>query len=393
MKIEDINSLAVGAEVEIEGNIYRALKPRQTNYGWGQFIVVEDVTGRQGCNVGVRSKDEGFKTKQCVLVKGKLSDWYKDSRGVDKRTIEGGVFEEIKKDEKVSQEQPLITPPQETTQKSEKVDPKVWEDKDLRMARESALKNIAQYVVAGLVKLGDRFDYAHEDVDFIYNGLEKVKIIKPKITIQDSLKEFGGTAVVENKDLPEGYKENVEKEQKIDRAKELVKNPHLADPVNKTMATVKQKKLVYGYIDEEDKKIGGIVDSRYIKKGEKDSIGKAQDLTKANAIRYYEYWYGKEGEMGERDKRELTAKEKEGSPFVTEREPVEKIDPKDDTSLTKDVLINDIQELRKKLFLEDDTKFKKELGYNTNFEKWTEKELIKVKNLLKDWKPSWITER
>ena len=48
-----------------------------------------------------------------------------------------------------------------------------------------------------------------------------------------------------------------------------------------------------------------------MKKEEKDNIGKAQDLTKANGIRYYEFWYGKEGELGERDKRELAAKEKE----------------------------------------------------------------------------------
>jgi len=156
------------------------------------------------------------------------------------------------------------------------------------------------------------------------------------------------------------------------------------------MATVEQKKQIYGYINEEGKKLGGIVDSQYITEEEVKNIGEAQDLTKANAIRYWEYWYGKEG-SGERDKRE--AKEKGKSPFLTKREPLEKRDPKDDTSLAKNVLIDDIKALRKTLFLEDDAKFTKELGYNTNFEKWTEKELANMKKLLKDWKPDWITKK
>ena len=378
MKIEDIRSLEVGAEVEIEGDIYRALKPRQTNYGWGQFIVVEDVTGRQGCNVGVAGKDDGFKTKQCVRVKGKLSDWYKDSRGVDKRTIEGGVFEEIKKDEEVSQEKPTTPPVQEPTQKSEKVDSKVWEAKDLRMARESALKNIAKYVVAKLIKLGERFKYAQEDVDFIYNGLGK-------ITSADITREFGGIAVEEKP-------EEGEKERKIAQAKELVKNPHLAEPVDDTMATIPQKRQTYGYINEEGKKIKGIVDSQYIKKAEKDNIGKAQDLTKIQASKYWEYWYGKEGELGERDKRELAAKQKEqeNNPFATKREPLEKRDPKDDASLTKDLLIEKINKLRKDNYLEDDEKFGEALGCNAKFELWTEGELTKLKEKLEIYRPSCL---
>ncbi|MHA1420447.1 MAG: hypothetical protein ACTSPO_16140, partial [Candidatus Heimdallarchaeaceae archaeon] len=59
-------------------------------------------------------------------------------------------------------------------------------------------------------------------------------------------------------------------------------------------------------------------------------------------------------------------------------------------TITKDVLIDDIQALRKKLFLEDDAKFTKAIGYNTNFKNWTEKELGKLKDILKDWKPDWV---
>jgi len=381
MKIIDVKKMDDGvSNITIEGRITRVLKPRESQYGWSQFIVIEDDTANMGSNINIENEEAKYQGGEYVKVQGKVSRYVKD--GKPNVSLNGHLIDEIVKVENVSQEKQNTQPISQPVKLEKDMD-KVWEDKDMRMARGSALKNVADYVVAGLVKLGDRFDYAHEDVDFIYNGLEKT-IASEAIT-----KEFGGT--VEEK--PENSHDNSEKDQKIARARELVRNPHLAEPVNNTMATVKQKKQIYGYINEEGKKMGGMVDSKYITKKEVENIGKADKLTKAQGIKYWDYWYGKEEELGERDKRELAAKEKEGNPFVTERQPIKKRDPKDESSLNKDVLIEKIQSLRKENHLEDDKKFMTELGCNAKFDRWSEKELIKLKEKLEMYKPNWITEK
>ena len=386
MKIAEVKKLDDGvSNITIEGRITRVLKPRETQYGWSQFIVVKDDTDNMGSNVNLENEEAKYQGGEYVKVKGKVSRYVSNNKpGI---SLNGNVLDEIiKVDEDVApakqDTQPNVQPISQPVKPEKDMD-KVWEDKDLRMARESALKNIALYVVAGLVKLEDRFDYAQEDVDFIYK--EQTNIV------EESIKEFGGT--VEEEKL-ETF-EVIAKEQKIARARELVKNPHLTEPVNNTMATVKQKKQIYGYIDEEGKKIGGIVDSQYLTKEEAEGIGKPEDLTKSRAFTMWEKWYGKEGELGERDRREMTANEKKqkDNPFVTKREPIEKRDPKNKNSLAKDIVIDEINELRKTYGLTDDKKFMLEFGCNTKFNLWTEKELGKLKEKLEMYKPPWVTEK
>ena len=139
-----------------------------------------------------------------------------------------------------------------------------------------------------------------------------------------------------------------------------------------------------------------MVHSRFIKPEEVEAIGKADKLTRTKAMKYWDYWYGKtdSDELGERDKRELIAKEKEEkeSPFATKREPLEKVDKDDDSSLSKDVLIEQIQKLRKENALDDDAKFTEALGCNANFKLWHESELTKLKEKLEIYKPNWVTE-
>lgn len=376
MKIEEVKKLDDGVSgITTEGEIIKAPnKPRESQYGWSQFIVLKDDTAEVGSNINIENAEEAYKIGQYIKIKGKISHY--KSRGKPCLSINGNVIDEIVQVEKVSQEKPVESEKkseEEPVEKQEKDMNKVWEEKDLRIARECAIKAVTELSINGRLIDSDYFGFANTIVDYIYNGL--------KITSEAITKEFGGTVVEEKP-------EEGEKEQKIAQAKELVRNPHLAEPVDDTMATVKQKKLIYGYIDADGKKIKGMLDSQYIKKGEVKNIGKAQDLTKANAIKYYDYWYG---EDGERNKRELEAKEKEGSPFATKREPIEKRDPKDDTSLTKDLLIEEINKLRKAKHLEDDEKFSEAFECNANFELWTEKELNSLKEKLEMWKPNWVT--
>ena len=411
--------------LEIEGKVAYAQAPKTMNFGdeevIKQFIVIKDDTGEQGCNATLKSRKDKICKATYIKFRGTVSKEYKDKKGEFKRSLNGYKVDEtvkaenFREEENVSQEKPKQSPtntqpinqPTEKTYPGEKITRKeytkddYWRDKALRdiennkcIVRECAIKAATEIASRGgslITSEEDYYKWADNVVDYIYNGCNGNN---EKITSKAITKEFGGTAVEEKtKERLGNLGNNVVtfKEQKIAQAKELVRNPHLTEPVNDKMASVKQKKQIYGYIDEEGKKIGGMVDSRYIKEGEVKNIGEWQDLTKAQAIRYWNYWYGKEEEVGERDKRELEAKEKEGNPFVTKEQPLEKKDPK--SNLTKDVLIDDIQAKRKELFLEDDAKFKKEMGYNTDFEAWTEKDLTKLKNLLKDWKPSWITEK
>jgi len=393
LKIAEVKKLDNGvSNIIIEGRITKVLKPRHGQYGWSQFVVIKDDSGDIGSNINIENEEEKYQGGEYIKIKGKVSHYIKgDKKNV---SLNGNVIDEIVKDEEVSQEQPQdnTQPVEKTVETVEKEYTKAdyWREKALReiennkcIVRECAIKAVSEEAVINLFNIVDEKQYfgiADKIVDYINQSQTKTEIIKPKITlVEEAVKEFGGTV------------EEPNKEQKIARARELVRNPHLTEPANNTMATIPQKKRIYGYINEEGKKIGGIIDSQYMTKEEKEGIGDWKDLTKSRAFKMLEKWYGTKETLGIRDKRELEAKDK--NPFLTERKPLEKRDPNNNTPLTKDVLIDDIQALRKKLFLEDDAKFTEKIGFNTNFEKWTEKELSKLKALLKDWKPSWVTEK
>ena len=387
MKIVEVKKLDDGiSNITIEGRITRVLKPRETQYGWSQFIVIKDDTDDMGSNVNLENEEAKYQGGEYIKIKGKVSRYVSNNKpGI---SLNGNVIDEIVKvDEDVApakqDTQPNAQPISQPV-KSEKDMDKVWEDKDLRIARSVAIKAVVELVVAKILTWDDSvYTTANTIVEYIWKGVNE-------ITSEDITREFGGTAVEQQLEGIES-----DKAQKIAIARELVKNPHLTEPVDKTMATVKQKKQIYGYIDKEGKKCGGIVDSQYLTKEEAEGIGKPEDLTKSRAFAMWEKWYGKEGELGERDRREMTANEKKqkDNPFVTKREPIEKRDPKNKNSLAKDIVIDEINELRKTYGLTDDKKFMLEFGCNAKFNLWTEKELGKLKEKLKMYKPPWVTEK
>ena len=419
MKIVDVKKLDDGVNgITIEGKIIKTPgNPRDSQYGWSQMVVLKDDTGEMSSWINIESAEDAYKVGQYIKVQGKVSKYVKggkpgislnNGKVIDEiiRRGDGEEYEEEKDKEEsvkikdVSQEkQKPMEKTGEKPMEKEYTNNDYWHDKTLReiennkcIVRECAIKASTELMVAKYInEEADFFELADKIVDYIYDK---------KITSEAITKEFGGTLEPLQKvfdKLPESYQKQLgavekDKEQKIAKARELVRNPHLSEPVDDTMATVKQKKQVYGYIDEEGKKIGGIVDSDYITKEEVDNIGKPENLTKARAFKMWGYWFGNDGTMGERDKRELEAQEKEGSPFITEKEPIEKVDKNDDSSLTKDLLIEKINKLRKENALEDDAKFTKELGCNAKFNLWTEKELTKLKEKLEIWKPNWVTE-
>jgi len=394
MKIAKVKELPNGVNgITIEGRIIKTPgSPRDSEFGWSQMVILKDDTAEIGSWINIESAETAYKVGQYLKVQGKVSKYVKGGKqGISLNN--GKVLEEIIKDDDVSQAKPIeqpisqpttqpITPPQKEV-KREYTKDDYWYDKTLReiennkcIVRECAIKAVSEQVARNNpFAITDKtmfFGFADEIIDYIYN--------EGKITSEDITREFGGTTREETK------------EERIEKAREIVKN---TDP---NMASQAQKDMVEK-----------IIKSRYIKKEELDNISGKESktleearvmaleninkITKVNADRYISYWFGNGEKIGERAERELIAKaeeEEEASPFITERNPIQKNDPNDDTSLTKDLLIEVIQKQRKELHLEDDEKFEKTIGYNPDLKQLTEEKLLKLKNLLKDWKPEWV---
>jgi len=355
-------------------------------------VVLKDDTGEMGSNINIENEEVKYQGGEYIQVKGKVSHYVKGDK--PNVSLNGNVLDEIQKDENDSLAKPINQPisqpinqPQKEV-KREYTKDDYWYDKTLReiennkcIVRECAIKAVSEQVARNNpFAITDKtmfFGFADEIIDYIYN--------EGKITSEDITREFGGTTREETK------------EERIEKAREIVKN---TDP---NMASQAQKDMVEK-----------IIKSRYIKKEELDNISGKESktleearvmaleninkITKVNADRYISYWFGNGEKIGERAERELIAKAEEEeeaevveeSPFVTERNPIQKNDPNDDTSLTKDLLIEVIQKQRKELHLEDDEKFEKTIGYNPDLKQLTEEKLLKLKNLLKDWKPEWV---
>ena len=379
MKIIEAKKMDDGVSgITIEGRIIRVLKPRESQYGWSQFVVVKDDTGEMGSNINIENEEAKYQGGEYIQVKGKISRYVKG--GKPNISLNGSVIDEITKVEDVSQEKPITQPisqPTQTTQKpvqkEEYTNNDYWHDKTLReiennkcIVRECAIKAATELAAGKRFIESEKhyFEFSDKIVDYIYKDQKKLpQPTNAEITnmAEESLKEFGGEAVEETK------------EERIAKAQEIA---------NPNMATKPQKDMVEK-----------IIKSRYITEPEVKNIGDLNLLTKVNANKYISYWFGNDGTLGERDKRELSAKAKEeASPFISGREPIEKQDPNDDASLNKDLLIEAINKMRKTYGLMDAEKFMETIGCNANFNLWHESELIKLKEKLEIYKPNWVRE-
>jgi len=366
MKIEELNRASEGDTLELEGTVFRLKEPNSNDFDgeiiWGQFIVLKDDSGEQGAWLKLGAKEDRVAKGTKIKIKGKLGKEYTTSRGAKARSINNCDFEVLEAGQAPTQSSAKSTKQSsESPTQNGKVDDKVWREKDLRMARESALKNITQFVVAKMVKLEDRFKYAQEDVDFIYEDM--------RLTSEDITKEFGGTTKEEPKEES--------KEEKIEKAREAVGKTEFKP------ASTKQKNIIFGYRDEKGWH-KGIIESRYVEKDEIKEIGDPKNLSVEKASEWIELWWGEEGnpeDIGARKQREID------NPRDKNGKLVNALVKGDKTSLAKDILIDEINALRRENFLNDDVKFEEELGYNPRLENLTEKELSALKALLKKYHP------
>lgn len=215
MKISGIDELDIGmSNIEIEGEVTYTEVPehregvskkgKKEPYNfWSQFIVVDDGTGKMGCNVSVKDEDDGLTKGVIARVKGKLKEWE------GKRSIQGKLIAISKGDKVTDVQQERAEEYFDEKAKEEKKEAKpvavakpvskpennVWEEKDLRIARECAIKAVTELVCAKIMKNKDFFNFADSLVKYIYNGNnDKPKIIKEhgKLEVKDENALFPG---------------------------------------------------------------------------------------------------------------------------------------------------------------------------------------------------------
>jgi len=100
MKISGIANLDVGmSNIEIEGKVTYAKTPRHIegdnergHYDfYSQFVVIDDGTGKIGCNVSIEKEEYRLEKDVVARVKGKLEE-YKDKNGEMQKSLKGKLI-------------------------------------------------------------------------------------------------------------------------------------------------------------------------------------------------------------------------------------------------------------------------------------------------------------
>lgn len=368
MKIEEMPRASEGDTVELEGTVFRLKEPNSNEFEdgivWGQFVVIKDDTGEQGCWLKLSGKEDRVSKGTSISIKGKLGKEYTTSRGKKARSINNCDFEVVGK-----MQAPAQSSTQPSTQSSssgtgngtkdnyweKKFEWEVKKDKRVQylIVRQCAVKAVTELAVSDINYVKNKkeyFGFADEIIDYIYK--------KPT-----------------DEEKKEEVKE--EKKERIKKAREVVGKTEFKP------ASTKQKNIIYGYKDK-DGYHKGIIDSRYIETHEIKEIGDPKKLSVEKASEWIEFWWGEEGnpdDIGARKQRE------KDNPRDENGKPVGALVKGDKTSVSKDVLVDEIYALRRENRLNDDEKFKEVMGYDPKIENLTEKDCLKVKDLLTRYIP------
>jgi len=365
MKVEEIKPRASeGDVIELEGKVSFAKKPNSKDFEgttvWSQFIVLKDDTGEQGAWLKLDSPEDKVSKGSSVKIKGKLGEEYEDSKGVMKRSINN--CEVVGKTQAPAQSSGSSAKRNGNGNSRDGYWEKkfVWDQKvHFSIVRECAIKAVTELAKIApsktfLIKVHTKKDY--------FNFADKIKdYICRKLTSEDITREFGGTA----------------KEERIEKAREVVGETEFRP------ASILQKNKIFGYRDAKGWH-KGMIESRFITKPEIREIGSPDKLSVESASEWLSMWWGVGEEIGERAKREISARDQE------EDEPLVKGDK---TSLVKDDLVDYINAWRRENFLIDDKRFEDEMGYNPDLEKLSEEDLLKLKELTKHYHPKAWDEK
>ena len=206
-KILELHSMAKGTECEVTGVITYEAEPKPVKYGQGlnQFVVIEDNaqggTSSVGVNISLSKIEDGFYKGEKVVVQGKV-DKYPDRKQPlqpdgtfpTKTSLKAVSVEKVVEAEDFhEQEEATSTPvasvmtgkdieeankPAENNYVTEKEKERImWEKKDLVVAKESACKTVATWVVSGHILLKDYFAWVEKLVDCFYSEDDKFATI------------------------------------------------------------------------------------------------------------------------------------------------------------------------------------------------------------------------
>ncbi len=385
MKIKQVKELDDGVSgITIEGRIIKTPKPPgNSEYGWSQMVILKDDTGEMGSWINIENAENAYKVGQYIKVQGKVSKYMKgDKPGISLNN--GKVLEEI-----VKEDTPIVQDPAQSSATSATsakgngyVDSKddYWTKKfewDKRVhfsiVRECSIKAVTE-----LAKISPSKTFlikVHTEKDFFIFADKIQDYILKKITSEDIIKEFGGTT----KEEPKTKEEKAgTKEERTKKAESIVGETRFKP------ASTKQKNIMFGFKNKEGNWNKGIIESRYIETDEIKRIGDPKKLSVEAANEWIEFWWGEEGnpeDIGARKQREID------NPRNENGKPVDALVQGDKPSLVKEVLVDEVNALRRENRLNDDAKFKKEIGYNPKIEELTEAELTKLKGILKRFVP------
>ena len=218
-KISELHSMPKGGECEVTGIITYEAEPKPVKYGQGlnQFVVIEDDAqggiNSVGVNISLSKVEDGFRKGEKIVIKGKV-DKYPDRKqplqqdgtfpmktSLKATTIERVVNEgDFREQEECTDEPVEEVKTKEEIVKSEKptnyaVAKGVEEEKkrimfaerDLVVAKESACKTVATWVVSGHIVLKDYFFWVQKLIDCFYNEDDKFAIITQANLISSGL--------------------------------------------------------------------------------------------------------------------------------------------------------------------------------------------------------------
>jgi len=229
MKISGIANLDTGmSNIEIEGKVTYAKAPRHIegdnergHYDfYSQFVYIEDDSGKIGCDISINKEE--YKLEQGVVarVKGKLDEYQGTkkikgkliaiSKGKQETDVQLAVAKEFFDDKaKESIGRQIV--------ETETPSNNVWEAKDLRIARECAVKAVTELVCAKIMKSKDFFNFADSIVKYIYNGAEKEATKEEKLVL--------ARHIAEEKEEQAKPDRKATKADRIKQARDLVEAP------------------------------------------------------------------------------------------------------------------------------------------------------------------------
>ena len=376
MKIEELKRASEGDILELEGIVHIAKDPNSKDFDgeivWGQFVVLKDGTGDQGCWLNLDSEKDKVSKGTKISIKGKLGKEYKTRKGTMARSINGCHFEVLEAAQAPAQStesKPKSSYQERDDYWTKKFKYEVQRDPKVQLAivRQTAIKTVVDLISSKVFIIKTKKDFynsADEIVEYIFKGLD----------------------IMESAILGGETKESKEKEETKTGTKEerTKKAEGIVGDTQFKPATIKQKNFIYGHKDDDGVWEKGMIESRYIETHEIEEIGDPKKLSIDKASEWINFWLGESGnteDIGERQKREFD------NPRDSKGVPLNSLVKGNETSLAKDILVDEVNALRRKCRLNDDEKFKKEIGYSPKIESLTEKDLTKVKEILKGYAP------